>query len=108
MSKLCGCRGASRASVSLFFAVPHPEFVYWEPLASPPSFLGESEDSIMRNVNQSRGADNSSNWSLIVGALVIGLLIVAVGYSFSPSYVNTAANTRAAAPASTTPAPAAR
>jgi hypothetical protein len=57
----------------------------------------------MRNVNRSRGANNSSNWGLIVGALVIGLLLVAVGYSFTPSYMNTAINTRADAPVSTTP-----
>ena len=65
----------------------------------------------MRNINRSRGAHTSSNWRLIVGALIIGLSLVAVGYSFSPSYVNTATNTRANSPASTTgslpPSPAA-
>lgn len=56
----------------------------------------------MNNANRSRGATLGSNWGLIAGALIIGLLLVAVGYSFSPSYMDTATNTRASAPASTT------
>jgi hypothetical protein len=56
----------------------------------------------MNNANRSRGATLGSNWGLIAGALIIGLLLVAVGYSFSPSYMDTATNTPASAPASTT------
>jgi hypothetical protein len=56
----------------------------------------------MKDINRSRGATHGSTWGLIAGALVIGLLLVAVGNSFSPSYVDTATNTRASPPASTT------
>ena len=56
----------------------------------------------MKDINRSRGATLGSNSGLIAGELIIGLLLVAVGYSFSPSYVDTATNTRASPPASTT------
>jgi hypothetical protein len=58
----------------------------------------------MRNANRNRGARyrNSPHWGLIAGALVLALLLAAVGYSFAPSDVNTASNTRGTAPAQTT------
>jgi hypothetical protein len=58
----------------------------------------------MRKANRNPGAHarHSSSWSLIAGALVLGLLLAAVGYSFGPNYVNTATNTHATAPAATT------
>ena len=62
----------------------------------------KSEDSVMKDVDRSRGATLGSNWGLIAGALVIALLLVAIGYSFSPSYLDTATNTRASGPAFTT------
>ena len=45
----------------------------------------------MRNANGNRHLRNS--WGLITGGFVLGLLLAAVGYSFSPNYVNTATNT---------------
>ena len=53
----------------------------------------------MKDVNRSHGATQGSSWGLIAGTLIIGLLLVAVGYSFSPTYMHTATNTRASSPA---------
>jgi hypothetical protein len=54
----------------------------------------------MRNANGNRHLRNS--WGLITGGFVLGLLLAAVGYSFSPNYMNTATNTHVTDRAPTT------